>query len=94
MLECRVIPMVYCDVFATMATVQIEKNLMKKRPRLTHGMLKRVTKMNRACDTNAVIQILFKMGYTSYNITQRLNEIEVLLRLLPPIPEEERQDGL
>ena len=85
--------MVYCDVFTTMATVQSEKNLMKKRPRLTHEMLKRVIK-NRACDRNAVIQILFKMGYTSYHIAQRLNEIEVLLRLLAPIPEEEGQDGL
>ena len=94
MIECRVIPMVYCDVFTTMTTVQSEKNLMKKRPRLTHEMLKRVIKKNHACDINAVIQILFKMGYTSYNIAQRLNEIEVLLRLLPPIPEEEGQGGL
>ena len=32
-------------------------------------------------DADAVIKILYSMGYTNYNISQRLNDIEVLVLL-------------
>ena len=63
----------------------------QRKPRLTHETIKKVIEKNQVFSTDAVIQILFSMGYTSYNISQRLNDIEVLVRLLrlPPIREEE-----
>ena len=63
----------------------------QRKPRLTHETIKKIIKTNQVFYTDAVIQILFSMGYTSYNISQRLNDIEVLVRLvrLPQIREEE-----
>ena len=40
--------------------------------------------------TDAVMKLLFGMGFTSYNISQRLSDIEVLLRPLVRDDEEAR----
>ena len=79
--------------FTTMASAANVKKITK-RPRLTHETIKHIIKQKQAFYTDAVIKILFNMGYTSYNISQRLNDIEVLVRLLrPPITDdEETQD--
>ena len=75
-----------------MASIVTEKN--KKRKRLTHEAIKNMIKRKQVFDTDAVIKMLFSMGYTSYNISQRLNDIEVLVRLLRPLgtEDEETQD--
>ena len=72
-----------------MASAVNEKKI-KKRPRLTHEMIKHIIKQKQVFYTDAVIKLLFDMGFTSYNISQRLNDIEVLVRLLrPPVRDDE-----
>ena len=77
-----------------MASIVTEKNKSQKRKRLTHEAIKYIIKRKQVFNMDAVIKILYSMGYTSYNISQRVNDIEVLVRLLrPPITDdEETQD--
>ena len=75
-----------CEVFTTMASVRniaIENSTIKKIQKLTHEKLTNIIKKKKIFDTDAAIQLSFDMGYTSHNISQRLNDIEVLERLLP-----------
>ena len=73
------------ETFTRMSSVRNtanENNTIKKGPKLTHEKLKSIIKKKEIFDTDAAIQLLFDMGYTSHNISQRPNDIEVLVRLL------------
>ena len=74
-----------------MASVVIEKNKNQKRKRLTHEAVKNINKRKQIFNTDAVIKMLFSMGYTSSNISQRLNDIEILVRLLQPLVTEDEE---
>ena len=76
-----------------MASIVIETNKSQKRKRLTHEAIKNIIKRKQVFNTDAVIKILYNMGYTSYNISQRLNdiEVEVLVRLLRPVITEDEE---
>ena len=66
-----------------MRNIAIENSTIKKIPKLTREKLKNIIKKKQIFDSDAAIQLLFDMGYTSHNISQRLNDTEVLVRLLP-----------
>ena len=86
-----------CYTFTRMSGVRnmlMVKNKIKKRSRLTHETIKNIIKTKQVFYTDAVVQALFNMGYTSYNISQRPHDIEVLVRLLrlPAIKEEDETE--
>ena len=49
------------------------KNKIQKRVRLKHKVIKNIIKQKRVFYTDALIQILFSVGYTSYNVSQHLS---------------------
>ena len=55
----------YETEIARMASAVNEKKI-KKRPRLTHEVIKHIIKQKQVFHTDAVIKLLFNMGYTSY----------------------------
>ena len=63
-----------------------KKNNIQTKQLLTHEAIKNIIKKEGIFYTDTVVQVLFSMSYrpTCYNTAQRLDDIELIVRLLRP----------